>query len=246
MLYCARLARPDWMFAINLLTRKLTVWDSYCDKAFNRLMCYATQTQNYTLKGHVGSEPLILDLYCDADHAGCKVTARSTSGVWLEGRSGANSLFPLDWVSKRQGQVAFSTPEAELVSLDLAIRSLGIPVGTLTRVAALNKGLRECALPVGSLIEAVVKTTVPIYNLTPTVYHEDNTATITIVEKGRSPSLRHLNKTHRISIFWVAEVLRNKDLQIKHCDTLLQKGDGFTKDLDRLKFNGMLGQLGIG
>ena len=86
----------------------------------------------------------------------------------------------------------------------------------------------------------------PIYNLTPTVYHEDNTATITIVEKGRSPSLRHLNKTHRISIFWVAEVLRNKDLQIKHCDTLLQKGDGFTKDLDRLKFNGMLGQLGIG
>ena len=59
MLYCARLARPDWMFAINLLTRKLTVWDIYCDKAFNRLMCYATQTQNYTLKGHVGSEPLV-------------------------------------------------------------------------------------------------------------------------------------------------------------------------------------------
>ncbi len=77
------------------------------------------------------------------------------------------------------------------------------------------------------------------------VVQEDNTAAIVIATKGRSPSLRHLSKTHRINIAWLGEVFAEKETEIVHCETVKQKADGLTKPLERLKFYGMLEQLGI-
>jgi hypothetical protein len=244
-LYAARLARPDLMLSINLLSRCLTHWSVYNDRGLQRLIAYAQQSQGLMLRGHISNGPITLDLFCDADHAGCKRTSRSTSGVWLEIRTGIDSSFPVDWSSKRQGQVAFSTPEAELVSLDHALRTSGLPVKDLASAMALNKGVRESALPIGILIESVKKKTVPICNQIPLVVHEDNTAAIVIATKGKSNALRHLSKTHRILISWIAEVFTNDLCNIQHVETNLQKGDGFTKPLERIKFLAMLEQIGI-
>ncbi len=104
------------MFAINIMSRNFTSWTIYHDRAMLRLLSYAQFSQDYVLRGHVGSGPIVQQLYRDADHAGCKKTRRSTSGIWLELRTGPESTFPIDWSSKRQGHVAYRTPEAELVS----------------------------------------------------------------------------------------------------------------------------------
>ena len=143
LLYCARLARPDFMLAINLLSRNFTTWTVYHDRSFHRVLEYAQHSQEFMLRGHVGSGAISQELYCDADHAGCKKTRRSTSGIWLELRSGGDSTFPIEWSSQRQGNVAYSTPEAELVALTEALREVGLPCRTLVEATALNKGLWE-------------------------------------------------------------------------------------------------------
>jgi hypothetical protein len=220
LLYCGRLARPDLVLAINLLSRQLTKWRTFHDKGLLRLFCYCDSSKDKMLSGTVGKNSFEQVLYCDADHAGCKETARSTSGMWYElaDKEGTCS-FPLEWCSKRQSAVAHSTTEAELISL--------------------AKGLRETALPLTILLEAVVGSTVLLH------VREDNEATIAVVKKGRSVVLRHISKTHRISLRWVAEVMRDPDRRITYVATALQKADGFTKCLERLPFIAMLSILNI-
>ena len=41
--------------------------------------------------------------------------------------TGPNSFFPLNAISKKQSYVSLSTPEAEIVAADLAIRTEGLP-----------------------------------------------------------------------------------------------------------------------
>jgi hypothetical protein len=114
LLYAARLARPDLVLPINLLSRQLNKWSVNHDKALRRLVCYVECTHATLMRGFIGSGPISLQLYCDADFAGCLETACSTSGLWLT-MSGPGWDFPLEWGSKRQTCVAHSTPEAELV-----------------------------------------------------------------------------------------------------------------------------------
>ena len=53
-------------------------------------------------------------------------TAESTSGVFIA-LTGPNSFSPLNAISKKQSCVSHSTPEAEIVAADLAIRTEGLP-----------------------------------------------------------------------------------------------------------------------
>ena len=64
-----------------------------------------------------------LALYADADFAGCVDSLRSTSGGHLN-IQGPNTRLPLSGSSNRQGCVSHSTPEAEIVAADVAIRKL--------------------------------------------------------------------------------------------------------------------------
>ena len=75
--------------------------------------------------------------------------------------------------------------------------------------------------------------------------NEDNLSTIQIINKGRSPALRHLAKTHRVSLAWVAEVCASDTIVLIHCPTDEQLADGFTKILERTKFDAFLAQLNI-
>jgi hypothetical protein len=108
LLYAARLARPDLILPINLLSRYLTKWTAFHDRALLRLVAYVETSKLRLLRGCVGSGVSSLKLYCDADFAGCLDTARSTSGLWLV-LAGDGWSFPLEWGSKRQTCVAHST-----------------------------------------------------------------------------------------------------------------------------------------
>ena len=159
----------------------------------HRLVCYINSSLDYKLKGHIGdcSKYLKITLFSDADFAGCLDTAKSTSGV-LIALTGPNSFFPLNAISKKQSCVSHSTPEAEIVAADLAIRTEGLP-----------------ALQLWDMV---------LERPTKLVFQEDNQAIIQILKTQKNPTLRHLNRTHRVNVSWLCEVFRNlKEVELKYC-----------------------------
>ena len=102
-------------------------------------------------------------LFADADFAGCAVSSRSTTGSCLCVR-GPSMFFPIAMQSKRQGCVSHSTPEAEIVAADFALRMMGLP--------ALD--LCQAVFPERSAL----------------FFHEDNQAMIAVCLSGRNPTMR--------------------------------------------------------
>ena len=76
----------------------------------------------------VGDSPkdLELVLFCDADFAGDLTDSKSTGGAFLF-LVGPNTFVPISWMVKKQGQISHSSTEAEVISLDTALRLEGIP-----------------------------------------------------------------------------------------------------------------------
>ncbi|MEM1009892.1 MAG: hypothetical protein AAGJ35_12920, partial [Myxococcota bacterium] len=165
ILFVARVARYDLLRPVNVLAKLIIKWTIGCDKALRRLVCYMKSTVKQTLKGYVGENPkdLRVEVYTDADFASCLETA---IGVYVCVR-GPNTWFPLAATSKKQGCVSHSTPEAEIVAADHAVRHYALPAQVLSD-ALLGKG--------------------------PIVLMEDNEATLRILRTGKSPTLRYLSR----------------------------------------------------
>lgn len=174
-LWLGRLARPDIIKPINDLATKVQAWTRVEDKKVLRLIQYIDAAKHYRLTGHINDESsqLYLSLYADADFAGEKEGARSTSGGYLV-LKGPNSHFPLAWLSKRQTSTSRSTTESEVISLAHSVFTEGIPALGLWEV----------------LLQRTVELQV----------HEDNQATILVVRKGFSPELRHISRTHKVNL----------------------------------------------
>ena len=66
------------------------------------------------------------------------------------------------------------------------------------------------------------------------LFWEDNTASIQILDSGRSPPLRHLGRTHGISLAWLHEQTTVDGITLSHCDSAFQLADIFTKPFDRV------------
>ena len=167
-------------------------------------MCYIHSMLEWRQVGWVGDslEDLSLHLFADADFAGCTSSSRSTSGVHLCIR-GPATCYPLNGISKRQGCVSHSTPEAEIVAGDFALRSSGLPALDLWTVICMCK---------------VVLT-----------FHEDNQAMIRVCETGRNPTMRHLGRTHRVSVDWLHERCSADDIDLIPETTDRQAADIYTK-----------------
>ena len=221
VLYAARMCRFDLLKAIALLASRVTKWDRDCDRRLHRLISYINSTLELRLTGYVGDNPseVSLALYSDADFAGCKNTARSTTGVFLA-LVGPNTFVPLAAVSKRQSCVSHSTAEAEIVAANTAVRTIGLP----TKV----------------LMEFVLNKDVDL------VLHEDNQATLRVIKTGRSPALRHLSRTHHVNIAWLTERVNERELHPQYVDTSKQASDIFTKAFTNLvKWMSALQLLGM-
>jgi hypothetical protein len=132
VLYAARMARFDLLRAVGALACCVTKWDAECDKRLHRLMCYIQHTLHLRMVGRVGDSASELrpHIFADADYAGDFKSMKSTSGVYLCVQ-GPRSSFPLAGLSKKQGAVSHSTPEAEIVAADVALRVEGIPALSL-------------------------------------------------------------------------------------------------------------------
>ena len=59
---------------------------------------------------------------------------------------------------------------------------------------------------------------------------EDNEAVIKMIIKGRSPTMRHVSRTHRVAFDWLFDrVNLDPNIQIKYIDTKNQLADILTK-----------------
>jgi hypothetical protein len=95
--------------------------------------------------------------------------------------------------------VSHSTPEAEIVAADCAMRQEGVP--TLALLSTILG--REVTL---SMMED----------------HEDM---INICYSGENPTMRYLNRTRKVGISWLMEVFKLPDIKLYKSDAKLQAAD---------------------
>ena len=76
---------------------------------------------------------------------------------------------------------------------------------------------------------------------------EDNEAVIKMIIKGRSPSMRHVSRTHRVALDWLFDRINlDTKIQIKYIDTKNQLADILTKgNFTRDEWNHLLSLFNI-
>ena len=60
-------------------------------------------------------------------------------------------------------------------------------------------------------------------------FHEDNQAMIRVWQTGRNPTMRHLGRTHRVSVAWLHERIAEPGIDLRYEMTHRQAGDIYTK-----------------
>ena len=74
---------------------------------------------------------------------------------------------------------------------------------------------------------------------------EDNNATITVVRKGYSSKLRHINRTHKVNLSSLSEMFAKPGITLQYVATKEQAADIFTKGLSPGLWDSALKMLGI-
>ena len=204
IMYGARMCRWDLLRCVQLLAARMRMWTELCDRMLHRLICYIHSTPDLRLVGWVGDDPenLGITVYSDADFAGCTDHTKSTSGVFIR-LDGPNTSFPISAMSKKQSSTAFSTPEAEIVAANLALRVEGLPVLTFWEQVF----DREVQLD----------------------FKEDNKASIIIFKTGYSAQLRHISRTQKVNLRWVQERFQEPNISCEYALSCEQSADIFTK-----------------
>ena len=249
-LYLARIGRPDILWSVNKLARSITKWTKACDKRLNRLISKIHHTCEYKQYCHVGNtaKQCRLGLFQDSDFAGDLEDSKSTSGGTLC-IFGSHTFVPISWMCKKQTDVSHSSTESEIISLDTGLRLDGLlalelwdlisVLGNVSRVSD-GSGKPESdvhkhhkphkKIDVMKDIDAVPSSVQSARQEALLYVFEDNEAVIKIIIKGRSPTMRHVSRTHRVALDWLFNRINlDSKSQIKYIDTKNQLADILTK-----------------
>ena len=146
---------------------------------------------------------------------------------------GIHTFVPISWMCKKQTSVSHSSTESEIISLDAGLRLDGIPALDLWDliVAVLGstnqshkeqgdllKNTREVCSPPHTIHKRkqsqrvindldnndFIPSNVQSSHQEALLYvFEDNEAVIKMIIKGRSPTMRHVSRTHRVALDWL-------------------------------------------
>ena len=185
-----------------------------------------------------------LGLFQDSDFARDLEDSKSTSGGTLC-VFGSHTFVPISWMCKKQTSVSHSSTESEIISLDAGLRLDGIPALDLWDliVAVLGntnqnrieqgdllKNKREvCSSPhtihkrkqsqrvINELdnVDFIPSNVTSSHQEALLYVFEDNEAVIKIIIKGRSPTMRHVSRTHRVALDWLFDRI-NLDPKIQN------------------------------
>ena len=146
--------------------------------------------------------------------------------------------------------VSHSSTESEIISLDIGLRLDGLPalelwdliVSVLGNVSRVSDGSGKSENDVHkrqkshNKIDAMkdidlVPSNVQSANREALLYvFEDNEAVIKMIMKGRSPTIRHVSRTHRVALDWLFDRINlDPKIQIKYIDTKNQFADILTR-----------------
>ena len=172
-----------------------------------------------------------LGLFQDSDFAGYLEDSKSTSGGTLC-VFGSQTFVPTSWMCKKQTSVSHSSTESEIISLDaglrldgiLALDLWGLIVAVLgnTNQSHKEKGdllmhKREVRSPPHTIqkrkqSQGVINDLDHVDFIHSNVnssrkeallcMFEDSDAVIKMIMKGRSPTMRHVLRTHRVALHW--------------------------------------------
>ena len=157
---------------------------------------------------------------------------------------------------KKQTAVSHSSTESEIISLDTGLRLDGLPalelwdlivsvLGNISRIPDRsgkpdgdehNHHKSHNKIDVTRNIDAVLSNVQSARQEALLYVFEDNEAAIKMIIKGRSPTMRHVSRTHRVALDWLFDRINlDPKIQIKYIDTknqlayILTKGN-FTRD----------------
>ena len=222
-LYLARIGRPDILWSVNTLARSITKWTKACDKRLNRLISYIHHTCEYKQYCYVGNtaKQCRLGLFQDSDFAGDLEDSKSTSGGTLC-VFGSLTFVPISWMCKKQTSVSHSSTESEIISLNAGLRLDGIPALDLWDliVSVLRNTIQTPERPGRPVVNDKDQRSQGMTNVLNHMYcvpsnvqfshqeallyvFEDNEAVIKIIFKGRSHTMRHVSRTHRVALDWL-------------------------------------------
>ena len=220
----ARIGRPDILWSVNKLAQSITKWTKACDKRLNRLISYIHHTCEYKQYCHVGNtaEQSRLGRVQDSDFAGDLEDSKPTSGGTLC-IFGSHTFVPISWMCKKQTAVSHSSTESEIISWDTGLRLDGLPALQLWDLIVSVFGSVSNIDYVSSNVQSSRQEAL-LY------VFEDNEAVIKMIIKGRSPTMRHVSRTHSVALDWLFDRINlDPKIQIKCIDTKNQLADILTK-----------------
>ena len=226
-LYLARIGRPDILWSVNKLARSdHKMEQDACDRRLARLISYTPHTSDHRQYCHVGNaaQHCRLKLFKHSDFTGNLEDSKSTSGGVLC-IFGSRTFVPIRWMCKKQTSVSHSYTESDKILLDAGLRMDGLlavdmwdlvieVLGTTHRIPKPTQAcMRETDAEIQSTpkIKHVLDQKVDLSSVdqVPSNAHlsekeskmyifEDNEAVIKMITKCRSPTKRHVSRTHRV------------------------------------------------
>ena len=180
---------------------------------------------------------------------------------------GSHTFVPISWMCKKQTSVSHSSTESEIISLDTGLRLDGLPalelwdlivsvLGNDSRVSDRsgkpesddhNHHKSHNKIDVMKDIDAVPSNVQSVRQEALLYVFEDNEAVIKMIIKGRSPTMRHVSRTHRVALDWLFDRINlDSKIQIKYIDTKNQLADILTKgNFTRDEWNHLLNLFNI-
>ena len=159
---------------------------------------------------------------------------------------------------KKQTSVSHSFTESEIISLDAGLRINGLPaldiwdlvIEVLGMTQRIPKPTQACTRKTGAKtqitpkIEQVLDQNVNLSNIdqVPSNAHlsekesqlyifQDNEAVIKMIITGRSPTMRHVPRTHRVALDWLFDRINlDPKVHIKYIESKNQLADILTED----------------
>ena len=165
-------------------------------------------------------------------------------------RFGKSYFFPASWVCEKQIAVSHSSTESEIISLDTGLRLDGLPalelwdlivsvLGNVSRVSDRSGQpdndvhKRHKSQKKIDVVEDIVSVPSNVQSARQEALlyvFEDNEAVLKMIIKGRSPTMRHVSRTHRVALDWLFDRINlDSKIQLKYIDTKNQLADILTK-----------------
>ena len=136
---------------------------------------------------------------------------------------GSHTFVPISWMCKKQTSVSHSSTESEIISLDTGLRLDGLPAlelwdllvsvfGSVSQISdrtgqSVNEVKKhhksQGEMNVMENIDSVPSNVQSSRQEALLYVFEDNEAVIKMIIKGRSPTMRHVSRTHIFALEWL-------------------------------------------